>query len=376
MKPKRHAEIAGAGFAGLTAAIALCQRGWTARIHETSRDLRAFGAGIFIWENGLWVLKSLGAYDRVMDGAHEAPWNESRNNKNERLYALKFGPGMGTRMLTMTRQHLFQALLAEAEKWNIEIVTNSEVTGAEPDGRLLTARGQSYRADLVVGADGVKSAVRDSLGLLSERTQFEQGVIRLLVARGQDDLTPEDRDNVINFWSPRFRVLYVPCNETELYILLGAHKDDGEGTALPVRKALYIEAFPFLGNILARIGDQGRFDVYETTKLKRWSEGRVAVIGDAAHAMPPTLGQGAGCAMMNALSLAATLERDGDVPAALAQWEASERPLTEHTQDVSGDHARGRVGSDPRRHKWDDAALRTALHIPVGLTRASSPVRG
>ena len=58
-----HAEIAGAGFAGLAAAIALRQRGWTVRVHEKEAALRAFGAGIFVWENGLRVLHAIGAYD-------------------------------------------------------------------------------------------------------------------------------------------------------------------------------------------------------------------------------------------------------------------------------------------------------------------------
>src|SRR5215831_5857954 len=55
MTARRHAEIAGAGFAGLTAAIALTARGWSVRVHEASPELRALGAGIFIWENGLRV---------------------------------------------------------------------------------------------------------------------------------------------------------------------------------------------------------------------------------------------------------------------------------------------------------------------------------
>ena len=59
MAVSRHAEIAGGGFAGLVAAIALRQRGWTVRIHEAAKELRAFGAGIFIWENGLRVLKAV-----------------------------------------------------------------------------------------------------------------------------------------------------------------------------------------------------------------------------------------------------------------------------------------------------------------------------
>ena len=68
-----HAEIAGAGFAGLAAAIALRQRGWSVRVHEKEAELRAFGAGIFVWENGLRVLHAIGAYDDVVRGAHQAP---------------------------------------------------------------------------------------------------------------------------------------------------------------------------------------------------------------------------------------------------------------------------------------------------------------
>ena len=66
MTARRHAEIAGGGFAGLVAAIALSQRGWSVRVHEKAELLRAFGAGIFIWENGLRVLKAVGAYEDVM----------------------------------------------------------------------------------------------------------------------------------------------------------------------------------------------------------------------------------------------------------------------------------------------------------------------
>jgi 2-polyprenyl-6-methoxyphenol hydroxylase-like FAD-dependent oxidoreductase len=61
----------------------------------------------------------------------------------------------------------------------------------------------------------------------------------------------------------------------------------------------------------------------------------VAVIGDAAHALPPNIGQGAGCAMMNALSLAVHLDREADMATALRAWEHAERPLTEHTQRIS-----------------------------------------
>src|SRR6266849_6335234 len=162
MAARRHAEIAGAGFAGLTAAIALRQRGWSVRVHEASRELRAFGAGIFIWENGLRVLKAVGAYEEVMNGCHEATTYETRHDG--RLIAeCSFTVDKGTRMLTMTRQHLYSALIRAAQREGIEIITNSEVTGATPAGKLMTADGGKFKADLVVGADGVRSKVRDSL---------------------------------------------------------------------------------------------------------------------------------------------------------------------------------------------------------------------
>src|SRR5690242_10913646 len=100
-----HAEIAGAGFAGLTAAIALHHRGWTVRVHEKEPELRAFGAGIFIWENGLRVLHAIHAYEDVIDAAHHPPAYESR--RDGVCTALERINGENRyRLLTMTRQHL------------------------------------------------------------------------------------------------------------------------------------------------------------------------------------------------------------------------------------------------------------------------------
>ncbi|HSR81991.1 MAG TPA: FAD-dependent monooxygenase, partial [Hyphomicrobiaceae bacterium] len=76
---------------------------------------------------------------------------------------------------------------------------------------------------------------------------------------------------------------------------------------------------------------------HETTRLDAWSVGRVAVVGDAAHAMPPTLAQGACCAMMNTLSLAVFVSQGSPIENALQRWEAQERGLTNDTQARSAD---------------------------------------
>lgn len=360
-----HAEIAGAGFAGLVAAIALRQRGWTVRVHEAAGELRAFGAGIFIWENGLRVLKALGAYEEVLNGAHEARVYETRHS-NRVIAKHDFNPEHGTRMLTMTRQHLYAAILAAARRESVEILTDSEVVGAMPEGVLITANGDKFEADLVIGADGVKSRVRDSIGLLKERNAHSDGIIRVLVPRLKEQLGPDKWDHVIDFWNLEhrsLRILYVPCNNDDLYLAMMAPVTD-EASSIPVRQDIWIEGFPQLEPVLRQVAMRGRFDAYETSKLIRWSSGRVAVIGDAAHAMTPTLGQGAGTAMMNALSLAVTLNEVPVIEDALQLWEERERPLTEHTQDASAKVAIERAMS--RGEAWNQETLRAANHIPTG----------
>jgi 2-polyprenyl-6-methoxyphenol hydroxylase-like FAD-dependent oxidoreductase len=111
-------------------------------------------------------------------------------------------------------------------------------------------------------------------------------------------------------------------------------------------------------------------------RLKTWSAGRVAVLGDAAHALPPNIGQGAGCSMMNALSLAYYLDREKDMATALRVWEHNERPLTEHTQRISVFLGLPTTWPTPLRRafltlagksKWMIAQrTKTARHVPVG----------
>lgn len=331
----RTAEIVGAGFAGLTAATALARRGWSVRVHESAPELRAFGAGIFLWENGLRVLAEIGALDRVLDGSYEAPSWDERTADGELMASIPMPLPGGGRMVTMTRQHLHTALVECAEAAGVTIVTGRHATGADPDGRLSFSDG-AVSADVVIGADGIKSTVRDSLGLLARLERFDVGVYRVLVDRA---LAPDHSmwRNYVNFWDTarKRRILYVPCAGDALYLLLGAKADDAEALRVPFDRSAWQRSYPLLADAIGGIAENPRFDHYERVTLTSWRAGRVFIVGDAAHAMPPTLGQGAGTAMSNAFHLAVCLDAYPDVDTAGRMWEKAARPDTDLTQQVS-----------------------------------------
>src|SRR5271156_1551405 len=126
---KRHAEIAGGGFAGLTAACALAQRGWSVRVHERSDRLRTTGAGIYIYENGLRVLEAVGAYEAAVKGAPFAHTREVRDGDDRLISEHRWA---GSRVFSVVRQNVINALAAVARGAGVEIVTSSEASGASP----------------------------------------------------------------------------------------------------------------------------------------------------------------------------------------------------------------------------------------------------
>ena len=326
-------EIVGAGFAGLTAACALAQRGWSVRVHERAERLRTAGAGIYIYENGLRVLEALGAYGHAVAGAPIVHTREVRDHRN-RLVAIHRWDAT-SRVFSIVRQQVINALAAAASMHGAEIVTGSEAIAATPSGELILADGRRFCADLVLACDGTNSRVRDSLKLPIKRRPLADGCIRLLMAKTESERNSREAGTTIEYWSGSRRILYTPCSLDQIYVALTMLNSDAVAASMPLSKAAWIASFPHLRDLIERIGDDGRYDRFELIKLKRWSSGRVAIIGDAAHALPPNIGQGGGCAMMNALSLAVFLERYDDVPAALEAWEHHERPLTDHTQRIS-----------------------------------------
>ena len=331
----KHVEIAGGGFTGLALGAALAQAGWTARVHERTDEIRAFGAGIWIWDNGVRVLKAIGAADEALEGCTEAPTYISRDARGRFIDEVPFAPidsKNRSRMFCITRQQLLAAIKGAADRAGVEIITSSTASAARPDGTLVTEDGREWPADLVIAADGINSRVRDSLGLLKSRKPHVDGAIRVLVPHEPGYADTEEGRTIREWWCGYRRVLYTPCNRDVFYLCFTMLANDAEATRIPLPRAVWTKAFPHLESMIARVPDEGRYDRFETIKLKAWSKGRVAIVGDSAHAMSPGLGQGCGTAISNALSLANMLREDDDIARVLARWEARQRPISEHTQ--------------------------------------------
>jgi 2-methyl-3-hydroxypyridine 5-carboxylic acid dioxygenase len=199
----RHAEVAGAGFAGLTVAAALAQGGWSVRVHERAPEGREAGAGIFLWENGLRALEALGASGQALERSHVASAWQERDGGGRLLAHRPLPVPGGLRMVTLTRADLHAALVEVAVAAGVEIRHGSTAVGAHADGVLVTATGSTWPADLVVAADGVGSRVRDSLGLLRDRDVFETlEVIRFLVPRRRAPFQGGHWGDYADYWGP------------------------------------------------------------------------------------------------------------------------------------------------------------------------------
>ena len=352
----RHAEIAGGGLAGLSAAALLAGRGWSVTLHERGDELREIGAGIFMWENGLRVLEKLGIFEQAVGRGERINAWQLFDERKRRIQGEWMNPE-GVRLITVLRTELHRALAAGAIAAGVEVRTGSRVTGARADGTLLLADGSERRADLVVGADGVSSVVRDSLGLARSVRSLRDGCGRHLIPRSPSD----PRGRTLEHWKGARRVGIVPCSPEEVYVYLCCPESDRSGRAKPLDRASWTEAFPHLAEVIARIPEVGRWAEFSDSVCRSWHAGRVAILGDAAHAMSPNLGQGACVAMANAGSLAHALDRYADPRTALKRWEESERPVTDATQRYSRIY--GRVGTAWPRQLLD---LRSALVWAAG----------
>ena len=346
------------------------------RLNERHPSLRPAGFGITIHANGLRVLGALGAREQLTRDGVQLGYSELRNASNAVVSRTK----LDQNAYRLSRSRLVAALADAAAAAGVELCLGSAALTATPDGTVTFADGSQRSADLVVAADGVNSSLRDTLGLTRTRTLLADGAQRLTIARLLPEAELAGGDTVVEWWSGTRRVIYGACSPEEIYVALSCRATDASARKVPMDRQAWAQSFPTLTGLFQRIEraanpSQTLWAPFLLIKLTRWSAGRVAVIGDAAHAMPPNLGQGGSCAMMGGLSLAAHLEGGPDILRALEQWEAQERPIVELTQRWSRLYSivaawprslRRPVLSVLALPRFRKQYRRTASHIPTG----------
>jgi salicylate hydroxylase len=330
--------IIGGGIGGLTAAHALSRRGIEVAIYEAAPELREIGAGVALGPNAMKVLRALGLEDDVRAIAGRSEWLVTRNGKTSRVIS-KTSRGQqtvsyGCASATVHRADLLEVL---ARSLPGDMVTlGARCTGVEPDGDVAVARfadGREVEADVIIGADGIHSAVRASL-FGSGKPRFTgkicyRSVVPVDAVRG----APPANDNA-QWLGPHGTIVLYPVRRNEL-INVVCHYDDEdyrhESWVSECERDEVLERYAGWHESLLRIFSAGdvwyKWALYDRDPIPRWTRGRVTVLGDAAHPMLPYLGQGACQSIEDGCVLAAALAEEPDDPvAALARYERSRRP--------------------------------------------------
>ncbi|MGZ3173860.1 MAG: FAD-dependent oxidoreductase [Croceibacterium sp.] len=327
------AIISGGGIGGLATAAALAQRGWEVTVYESNPGLRVAGSGIYLWSNGLSVLRDIGAYDAVLQNPFWVKGVESRDEKDEVMLPSYVPPGL--EILCVARSQLLEGLEQAARSSGVQIRTNEPVVRAQTDATFVFGNGDRVAADLAIGCDGSSSVVRRSLGLEQQHIRMIEGALRTIVPGAQSELPQDQRGIGVETWNGARRFLVSPISEDKIYLAMSCLETDATGRDKRIDES-WKQAFPRWRFLLDRIDPKEvLWNTFVIVKSDRWSAGSACILGDAAHAQPPNIGQGGGQAMVNGMALAAHMEqvKDArDIPEALAAWEKAVRPVTDECQ--------------------------------------------
>jgi 2-polyprenyl-6-methoxyphenol hydroxylase-like FAD-dependent oxidoreductase len=335
MQPRR-VVVAGGGIGGLAAAALLARTRHDVTLVERSSSLRAVGAGISLQPNGLAVADALGLVARL---ARHGSWQRVlalHDGRGRPLAQVEVPPAAAPldAALVVPRQVLHDALADAAAAAGAAITTGAEVTGVaqEDDGvRVVVGPGGEHlRADLLVAADGARSAVRAGLAV---GTQDVPGPVylRALVPIGcPQELAGEH-------WDGNGLAGLVPCGAGATYWFASSTPDIRDAVASGLVRSVRTSvsaAHPVLSGAVQALEHVRDLLVNQvhTVRTTSFVDGRVVLLGDAAHAMPPNLGQGANSALVDAAVLALELAGEGTWAQALARYDADRRPSVRRVQ--------------------------------------------
>jgi salicylate hydroxylase len=353
-KPK--VIIAGAGIGGLTAALALLQRGFEVEVYEQASELREVGAGVQISPNGMRVFEELGIADRILALAAHPERREVRMwNTGQAWTTFDLGAvsvqTYGHPYVTMYRPDLLTVLteaVQAAAPGTIRL--GRRVAGCAQEGEravLHLAEGGSVSGDALVGADGIHSVVRATLHG-ADNAEFT-GLVAWRGTIAMDRL-PRHLARMVscNWVGPGRHIVQYPLRHGELMNFVGVvERDDWHEESWTTAGTHEEMRADFKGwhedvqDMISAIPQPYLWALKLRRPLPTWSSGRITLLGDACHPTLPFLAQGAVMAIEDGFILARALEAHGaDVTGAFRSYEAARQERTARVVNGSADNTK------------------------------------
>ena len=333
---KRPIAIAGGGIGGLACALALAQRGFKSVVLEQARNFGEVGVGLQVAPNALHVLDALGLGERVkkdaflierMVMADAVSGDEILNIECGEAFKKRFGNPYAV----AHRADIHGALLDACREQNlVELRTSSRVTSYEErEGGVdvLLSSDESIKADALVGADGVRSVVRNRIVNDGEALPSGAMIYRAVIPAEQ---MPRDLQNPypIIWAGPGTHIIYYPVRDWKVFnfgatIANGATSVNEEEDAPPAETLPLFEHGCDTPLRVMRIPKSfKRYLVRHREPAENWTQGAVTLIGDAAHPMVQYMAQGAAMALEDAICLGVCMtETDGDYGVAFKRYQ-------------------------------------------------------